>query len=165
MIYEAGAQTERVRNESYELRVDDGSDFSWINTGFDHTGKTSYLAGLVNNLRKSLETEYIRQAKFNNSLAGAKDVEIVSSMKAISKTGKVLGVVGTIATYGVAAYQLATGNDNTSTWVDVGVTTSVVIVGIISAPIAVSVGLIYGGVRLIWGNKIDGWIDKNWGYK
>lgn len=86
-------------------------------------------------------------------------------MKAISKTGKILGVAGTVATYGVAGYQVATGKDNTSTWVDVGVTSGVVVVGIISAPVAIGAGIIYGGARLFWGNDIDGWINDNWGYR
>ncbi len=142
-----------------------GDEFGWVETVFEHTDKTSYVAGLVNGGRKLLETEYIRQANFNITLAGAKNAKVVSSMKAISKTGKVIGVVGTVATYGVAGYQVATGTDNTSTWVDVGVTTGVVVVGIISAPVAITAGVIYGGVRLFWGNQIDGWVDNNWGYR
>jgi hypothetical protein len=46
---------------------------------------------------------------------GVKNTKVVSSMKAISKTGKVLGVAGTVATYGIAGYKFATGTDNTST--------------------------------------------------
>ncbi len=86
-------------------------------------------------------------------------------MKAISKTGKILGVTGTVATYGVAGYQVATGTDNTSTWVDVGVTTGVVVVGIISAPVAIGAGIVYGGARLFWGDEIDGLVNDNWGYR
>jgi len=36
---------------------------------------------------------------------------------------------------------------------------------IISAPVAIGAGIIYGGARLFYGDEIDGWIDENWGYR
>ena len=129
-----------------------GDNYGWVETGFSHTGKTAYVAGLANKGRGAVEWEYLRQAKFNRSLSGNFSQPVKHSLRAISKTGKVLGVAGTVATYGVAGYQVATGTDNTSTWVDVGVTTGVVVVGIISTPVAIGAGIIYGGARLFYGD-------------
>lgn len=145
--------------------ANNGGNNSWTKTGFEHIGNTAYVGGLANRFRGVLENEYIRQAEINISIAGVRNAKVVSYMTTISRTGKVLGVAGTVATYGVAGYKLARGKDDTSTWVDVGVTTGVVLVGIVSAPVAIGAGIIYGGVRLFWGDGIDGWIDENWGYR
>jgi hypothetical protein len=65
-----------------------------------------------------------------------------------------------------AGYQLATGNDNTSTWVDVGVTTAGIVVGgIVGATAApfVAAGAVAYGIWSFAGGSA--WIDSNWGYR
>ncbi len=115
-----------------------------------------------------LEAEYIQQAKYNNRLAGNPSKAVPNSMRFISKTGKVLGAVGVLTTYGIATYDVINGNANTSTWVEVGATSVLFGAAIIGAPIVAGVavvgGITYGGVRLFFGNQIDNWINRNWGY-
>ena len=84
----------------------------------------------------------------------------------IVKFGKAVGRLANGVSYATAAYQVATGNDNTSTWVDVGVTTigiiTVGVVGTVAAPFVAAGALVYGVWSVAGGSD---WIDENWGYR
>jgi RHS repeat-associated protein len=84
----------------------------------------------------------------------------------IAKFGKIISRTANGLSYATAAYQFATGNDNTSTWVDVGITTAgiitVGIVGTAGAPFVAAGALVYGIWSFAGGSD---WIDNNWGYR
>ena len=83
----------------------------------------------------------------------------------LAKFGKIAGRTANGISYATAIYQVATDNDNTSTWVDVGVTTAgiviIAIVGGSAAPFVAAGALIYGIWAVAGGSD---WIDNNWGY-
>ncbi len=83
-----------------------------------------------------------------------------------AKLAKVIGQTANGISYASAAYQVATGTDNTSTWVDVGVTTAgIITVGVIgtaAAPLVAGGGLVYGIWSLTGGSD---WINDSWGYR
>ena len=139
-----------------------------IHNGLNIAGKISYVLGMANIGADILETEYVRQATYNAKIAGQTGKIIPNYLKVISRTGKVLGGVGVLTTYGIAGYEVLNGNANTSTWVDVGATTLMFGLAIIGGPIvaggAVVGGVVYGGARLFYGVQVDGWINDNWGY-
>jgi hypothetical protein len=62
--------------------------------------------------------------------------------------------------------QFATGNDNTSTWVDIGVAgaeiTAAAILGVAFAPEIAVAGLLYGIISVGGGSD---WIDNHFGYR
>jgi hypothetical protein len=81
------------------------------------------------------------------------------------KNVKVLGTVGTGLGVAVALHEISTGNDDTHTWVDLGVTGlgvgAVIVGGTAAAPFVFAGGLVYGIWSMAGGSD---WIDKNWGY-
>jgi len=95
MIYEAGAQTERVRNESYELRVGDGNPLSFM----------ASFTGLINSQRE-FEWKLLSNAQKNkvayNIQKGLKangekalTTEIKAGLKnGFKSTNVKLGVIG-----------------------------------------------------------------------
>lgn len=89
-----------------------------------------------------------------------------SSAKLGLKTAKVLGNTGLAATAISVGYKFATGHDNTSTIVDVGVTVVTfgagVAFGTIAAPAIAVIGVGYGIWSAAGGSD---WIDENWGYR
>lgn len=78
---------------------------------------------------------------------------------------KALGNVGTGLSVAVALHEISTGNDDTHTWVDLGITGlgvgAVIIGGTAAAPFVIAGGLVYGIWSMAGGSD---WIDKNWGY-
>lgn len=98
-----------------------------------------------------------------------KYVNALSAASTATKFAKLANVVGHGATAMSAlniAYQVATNTDNTSTWVDAGVTAAGVltigIVGVTAAPAVAVCGLVYGVWSIAGGSD---WIDRNWGYR
>nr|NQU89657.1 RHS repeat-associated core domain-containing protein [Bacteroidota bacterium] len=150
------------------IGINDQAGGGGIRNGLDIAGKTSYVAGMANIGAVILEKEYVRQATYNAKIAGQTGKVIPNYLRAISRTGKVLGGVGVLTTYGIAGYDVLNGNANTSTWVDVGATTLLFGAAILGGPIvaggAVVGGVIYGGARLFYGDNVDSWINNNWGY-
>jgi RHS repeat-associated protein len=89
-----------------------------------------------------------------------------SASKAGLKLTKGFGAAGLVLTGLVVAHELATGHDNTHTWVDVGVTVvsvgAVAVLGTVALPAVAIGGLAYG----IWSFAVGSdWIDENWGYR
>jgi len=66
----------------------------------------------------------------------------------------------------VATHEVVTGQDNTHTWVDVGVTAlgigAVAVIGTAALPAVAVIGLGYGIWSAAGGSD---WIDSNWGYR
>ncbi|WP_157604535.1 DUF6443 domain-containing protein [Solitalea canadensis] len=89
-----------------------------------------------------------------------------SSAKLGLKTAKVLGNAGLAATAVSVGYKFATGHDNTSTIVDVGVTAVTfgagLALGTVAAPAIAVIGVGYGIWSAAGGSD---WIDENWGYR
>lgn len=77
-----------------------------------------------------------------------------------------LGIAASVASIG---YNLYNKSDNTSLWVNsvIGIGTGVA--SLVGAPVivtgAVLVGTVWGIGQLVAGEKINGWIDKNYGYR
>jgi RHS repeat-associated protein len=86
--------------------------------------------------------------------------------KTIANTGRIIGKASTGLMIGVTAYQFISGNDNTSTWVDIGATGltlgAAAIFGVAAAPV-IAVGAFGYAVFSISGGSE--WINENWGYK
>jgi hypothetical protein len=84
----------------------------------------------------------------------------------LNKIGKVAGNLGMGLTALSAGYSFATGTDNTSTLVDIGVTVigaaTIGIVGTAALPFVAAGGVIYGVWSLAGGSN---WVDSNWGYR
>ena len=109
-----------------------------------------------------------------SSFAAVKfDVNPTAVSNALVRTGVVLksvgskvGVAGYVVTYGGAVYKAVRRTDNTSTWVDVGSTT-ILIIGSFSplAPFFLIGGIAYGGYRMMKGDEMDNAIDKRFGYR
>lgn len=89
-----------------------------------------------------------------------------STAKAGLKMTKGLGVVGGFLTVGVAGHEILTGQADTHTWVDLGVTAlgvgATVVFGTVALPAVAIGGLAYGVWSFAGGSD---WIDENWGYK
>ena len=93
-------------------------------------------------------------------------LDLAKDAKILGKIGNVAGHVGTGISVVAIGYQFATNHDNTSTWVDAGVTVTTVALGIgfgtvAAVPLAVG-GLFYGVWAVSGGSD---WIDNNWGYR
>ena len=83
-----------------------------------------------------------------------------------AKTAKIFGAAGVGVSVLANGYEFATGTDNMSTWVDIGITAVGVGVGIAFGTAAVPIiavgGLAYGVFSIAGGSD---WINENWGYK
>jgi RHS repeat-associated protein len=93
-------------------------------------------------------------------------VDAAADAAKFAKLAGRVGIAANVLAYRTALYQIATDHDNTSTWVDVGVTTAgivtVAFVGTVAAPFVAAGSLIYGVWSIAGGGD---WIDKNWGYR
>ena len=101
---------------------------------------------------------------------GFKASQVYKALKSTSsitaKVAKGVGAVGLGISLGVAGYEIATGTENTHTWVDLGMTGAAIGAGLIfgaaAAPAILVGGIIYGGFVIAGGEDI---IDRNFGYK
>ncbi|PRY87645.1 hypothetical protein [Mongoliibacter ruber] len=131
-----------------------------------------YNAGIVTGLNAANivrgNFEFGGAVAYQELTKGGNAVRIADKAKytGLVKYGKVIGRAGYGTTAFVAGYELATGNDNTYTWVDVGVTVlgvgAVAVFGTVASPV-VAVGVIGYGIWSIAGGS--DWIDSNWGYR
>lgn len=83
-----------------------------------------------------------------------------------TKTAKIFGGAGVGFSLLANGYEFATGTDNTSTWVDIGVTAvgvgAGVVFGTAAAPFIAVGGLAYGIFSVAGGSD---WINDKWGYR
>lgn len=110
-------------------------------------------------------------AIFNGSskwLSGSKAAFIGKSIS-YTRIGNQLGLAGAVITVGSAIRANINKKDNTSTWVNVGITVGLYGAGFIAGtavlPWVIGAGIIYTGARLIAGDKIDNYIDSNYGFR
>jgi hypothetical protein len=93
-------------------------------------------------------------------------LDVAADAASFAKAAKLIGRAANGVSYATAAYQVAAGTDNTSTWVDVGVTSAGIItvgvVGTVAAPFVAAGALVYGVWSIAGGSD---WIDENWGYR
>jgi hypothetical protein len=93
-------------------------------------------------------------------------VDAAAEAAELAKFGKVLSKGANGFSYFSAAYKFYSKTDNTSTFVDLGVTTAGIIVvgvcGTVAAPAVAFVGMAYGIWSVAGGSDL---IDKNWGYR
>lgn len=91
-------------------------------------------------------------------------------MQTAKVLGNTLGVVSVLP----SAYNTITnkinGQDNTSDWVDLGISSSLLVTGLLVAnPVGLGVlavvGLGYGILRLSAGDSIDAWINDKVGFR
>ena len=77
-----------------------------------------------------------------------------------------VGYAANSLSYIVGGYQIATKHDNTSTWVDMGVTTLGIGAGIFFGAPALPAIAVAGAIYGIWslGGGSD-FINNNWGYR
>ncbi|WP_430934556.1 RHS repeat-associated core domain-containing protein [Saccharicrinis sp. 156] len=146
----------------------DGGDFGWDDAWqYTKTGASVVRGGAA--FAKVIETEYVRQAVFNSSLAGKTVSTVPNALGKISAVSKVAGGFGIAASWGIAGYHVANGTDNTSTWVNAGANTLILGAAILGGPITVGIaagaGIVYGVSYLIYGDEMDSFIDNNFGYR
>lgn len=91
-------------------------------------------------------------------------------MQTAKLLGNTLGVVSVLpSAYNTIAKKI-NGQDNTSDWVDLGISSSLLVTGLLVAnPVGLGVlavvGLGYGILRLSAGDSIDAWINDKVGFR
>jgi len=150
----------------------EGSKFVSFAQNGGGDGSDYYSSGLVTGLNVANivrgNFEFGGAVAYQELTKGGSAVRLADKAKytGLVKYGKVVGRAGYGLTAGVAIYEVATGTDNTHTWVDVGVTAlgvgAVAVFGTVAAPVVV-VGAIGYGIWSIAGGS--DWIDSNWGYR
>jgi hypothetical protein len=118
--------------------------------------------------RNIMEKEYVVQATINNAIRGW-TAAVPNSLRTISTVSKVAGVGGILASWGIAGYQVVSGTDNTSTWVNAGVNTLIIGAAILGGPVTVGIAtgaaIVYSVSYLLYGDEMDAAINENLGYR